>query len=146
MVDSPGVRRRISRRTVRPPTPESKTPMGLESVTRADAPPRPAAQTRPLPRGRELGPPTAGPPARSGDELARDVDDVQADAGIGLGDHERRALVAGRAHDRAVRADLVLRLAPEGLAQVGRVDARTRVGAVHEVLDLARRVADLLER
>ena len=36
-MDSPGRRRTISRRTVRPPTPESKTPIGRASAT-ASAP------------------------------------------------------------------------------------------------------------
>src|ERR1044071_1435600 len=134
MVDSPGVRRRISRRTVRPPTPESKTPIGRESVTgegyRHVGDRAPVWIVGSLARSRE------GRPARGrcrAQQGPGDLDDVLADAGVRLGGHERRALVARRADDLALGADLELRLAAEGLAQVGRVDARGRVGAIHEV-------------
>ena len=84
--------------------------------------------------------PPLGPPAR------RRSADVLADLGGRVGEHERDALVV-RAHDEpAARAHGVLRHAPERPGEGLGVEAARRVGAVHEVADLGRRVADHPER
>src|SRR6478672_11903633 len=110
MVDSSGLRRRISRRTVRPPTPESKTPMGRGSDTESAAGSARGGEGRAAPGGC----------GRRGDaeQRSRDLDRVAAHVRARFGGHVWRALVARRPDDLALRADAVLGLATEGRAQV----------------------------
>src|SRR6186997_1366181 len=122
MVDSWGVRRRISWRTVRPPTPESKTPIGRGSDTGVLA----TAGHRRHPRAVE--------------DLAGDPDDVLADRRARVGQDERHALVVRADDELAARHDLVLRDPPKRPMQVARVDAAGAIDAVDEVADLRRRV------
>src|SRR6476661_8468797 len=90
MVDSAGERRTISRRTVRPPTPESKTPIGRGSAI-ADS----------------------GPPGRGGDpagveDLPRDAHHVLGDGGVRAGEDERHTLVVRLDDEDAVGHDTML--------------------------------------
>src|SRR6185369_3775189 len=92
MVDSSGFRRRISRRTVRPPTPESKTPIGRGSVTAPSAPRR-----------------DGDAQAVDREEVARDAPHVLADLGRRVREDERHALVVRLDDEDPVRDDAVLR-------------------------------------
>src|SRR6478735_1825574 len=103
MVDSAGERRTISRRTVRPPTPESKTPIGRGSAI-ADS----------------------GPPGRGGDpagveDLARDAHHILRDRSIRAGEDERHTLVVALDDEHAIRHDAMLGNAPERALEVDRV-------------------------
>src|SRR6185369_6868880 len=113
MVDSSGLRRRISRRTVSPPTPESKTPIGRESVT--------DAATRSARGGERRSASRAGGRCGDAEECTRHLDGVAAHVGARLGDDVRRALVAGGADDLALGSDAVFGLAAERRAQVAGV-------------------------
>src|SRR5690349_12403882 len=117
MVDSSGLRRRISRRTVSPPTPESKTPIGRESVT--------DAATRSARGGERRSASRSGRRRGNAEEGTRHLDRVAAHVRAGLRDHVWRALVAGGPDDLALGTDPVFGLATERGAQVGRVDARS---------------------
>src|SRR6188508_301653 len=90
----------ISRRTVSPPTPESKTPIGRGSDTDS------------------LLTPGADRHARRAHQLGGDAADVPAHGGIRVGQHERHALVV-RAHDQlAVGDDAVFGHPTEGALEV----------------------------
>src|SRR4029079_4594109 len=117
-VGSRGVRRMISRKTVSPPTPESKTPIG---------------------RGSDTGPlaaPGTDRDSRGADQLRRDTHQVLRDRRRGVGQDERHTLVVRPDDELAVGHDLVLRDAPQGALEILRLDAARAIRPVHQVADL----------
>src|SRR5450756_2382323 len=122
MVDSNGDRDRISRKTVRPPTPESNTPMG---------------------RGSD----TASVSHRSVDwgatkKRQRHPSYVAADGRVRARDDERHAFVVRLDYKAPVGYNLKVGPSAQSPGQLIVADATARVRPVHEVLHLVRRVAD----
>src|ERR687896_1681568 len=93
MVDSSGRRRRISERTVRPPTPESKTPIGRGSACRSTV-------SRSVPGERW------GALLELGGKRGGDAPDPLADRRVGTRGDERDALVVGEENQPPVGDDL----------------------------------------
>src|ERR1035437_6881456 len=102
MVDSAGSRRRISRRTVRPPTPESNTPIGRGSDT-------PSVSHRSGNRA-------------SHDDLGAPLH-VPADGGIRTGYDKWHAFVVGLDHQTSIRDDFEVRPATQRPRQLVPADA-----------------------
>src|SRR5664279_5839126 len=125
MVDSKGDRRRISRRTVRPPTPESKTPMGLGSDTAS-------ASHRSVDRG-------------AADKRLGNASDVPTDRRVRARNDKGHAFVVGLDDQPAVGDNLKVGPSAQRPGQFVVTYATTRIGPVHQVLHLLRRVADGVE-
>ena len=125
-MDSPGSRRWISDRTVRPPTPESKTAIGRwsgETTAAVSGRPRPRPVCGGARGGRRR---CCGRPSRSGRRAGRD---------------ERHALVVG-GQDQPRRTRPRSRCAGRAPPPPPRLMPPRRIGAVEDDRQLGRRVAD----
>src|SRR5664280_635377 len=122
MVASNGDRRRISRKTLRPPTPESKTPIGRGSDTAS-------VSHRGVDRGATK-------------KRQRHPSYIAAHGRVWARDDERHAFVVGLDDKAPVGHNLKVGPSAQSPGQLIVTDAAARVSPVDDELHLIRRVAD----